>query len=81
MPSWSYKLMLSDVFHDEDTPFPERRDEIVRRIRRSPFFVESDYELVEITEGLGAASDLGDFDGQWDLFYDWADVNRVWVET
>lgn len=81
MPEWFGTLKLSDVFQDEDTPFPERREEIVRRIRAASFFDEDDYELVEITESLSSASDTQDFDDQWELFYNWADYNRVWVET
>jgi hypothetical protein len=28
-----------------------------------------------------APGDPDDFDGPWEMFYDWADAERVWVET
>ena len=81
MPSWSYVLKLSDVFHDEDMPFLDKRDEIVKRIRAAKFFSDRDLDLVEIVEALAATSDVPSFDYEWSGFYDWADHNRVWVET
>jgi hypothetical protein len=76
---WRRKLDLSDVFRG-DAPFPERRDKMVRRIRAlDP--ADNDGELQSIADELGDARDGDEWDGPWDMFYDWADSNRVWVVT
>lgn len=81
MAHWEYKLRLKDIWHDEDMPFEEKRDEIVRRINASRFWTEDDYHLTCAVDGLESAVDLDDFDDAWNDFYDWADDVRVWVET
>lgn len=81
MSNWDYTLRLGDMFHDENMSFEQRRDEIVRRIRASRFWDEDDGELVTTVSDLSAAWDVDEFDQFWDKFYDWADWNRVWVET
>lgn len=82
MPEWSYKLQLGDVFHNEDMALAEIRDVVVARIKRAPFYDENhDGELTEIVDELAEVEDVDEFDAVWDRFYDWADFNRVWVET
>ena len=78
MNSWRARLNLVDVFHDENRSFEERRDEIVKRMRKLP---NLDEWQVEITDNLADAPDIPTFDSWWDAFYDWADDNRVWVAT
>lgn len=90
MPTWLHKLELSDVFHDDDKSFEDKRDAIVERITSSSWYqdrMESSIILKEkdvllgIVEDLIFASDYDEFDDVWNDFYDWCDAKRVWVET
>lgn len=79
MRRWARRLDVSDIFRG-DAPWPERRDEMVRRVRAlDP--LENDGELQDIADELGDAADGDEWDGPWDAFYDWADFNDVWVVT
>jgi hypothetical protein len=79
MSRWRKKLDVSDVFRG-DAPFAERRDEMVRRVRAlDPH--DNDGELQDIADELADAQDGDEWDGPWDLFYDWADATGVWVVT
>jgi hypothetical protein len=76
---WNRTLDVADVFRG-DAPFPERRDEMVRRVRLlDP--LETDGDLQDIADGLAEAEDVDEWDGPWDDFYVWADYHRVWVKT
>lgn len=80
---WDHRLQLGDVFHNEDMPFEQRRDEIVRRIKAARFYRTDDRSLSldDIVDELADAEDYDEFDDAWDSFYDYADVHRIWVET
>lgn len=75
---WQKRLDLSDVFHNDTLPWPERRDEMVRRVRALDSY---DTDLQEIADELSEAVDGDEWDSPWDDFYDWADSNCVWVVT
>lgn len=81
MPVWHHTLKLADIFHSEVHSFTDKRDIIVKRIRTAPFYSEDDWTLPGIVDELADTQDTEDFDWVWGDFYDWADVNRVWVET
>lgn len=89
MANWKHTLKLGDVFHAEDMTFPERRDAIVARIRAAGWFKRAaadedfdfGYEITNIVDDLADADDPSAFDAAWEAFYDWADEQRVWVET
>jgi hypothetical protein len=79
---WQHKLQLGDVFHNDALTIAQKRDEIVHRIKVSNFYDEDhDGELVDIIDELSGIETVDEFDWVWDRFYDWADFNRVWVET
>jgi hypothetical protein len=81
---WIEKVRLSDCFHDDGMPFPQRRDEIVRRIKQTKWFKradEADTDLHPLIEKLADTHDVDEFDQVWDLIYDIADADRVWIET
>jgi len=79
MNRWERRLDVSDLFRG-DAPWPERRDAMVQRVRAlDP--LDNDGELQDIADKLAEAQDGNEWDGPWDLFYDWADANRVWVVT
>lgn len=78
---WFYRLELADIWRNDSLTFQERRDEIVRRIESAPFYATSEYDLPAIVADMATADEPEWFDDCWDTFYDWADVNGVWVET
>jgi hypothetical protein len=95
-PFWSGQVDVSDVFHDDDLAFAQKRDAIVRRIKRLPQVKtaqdvvdnhpESDgyfeaEDLIVLVEEMADAEDVEHFDCVWSAFYDWADIARVWVKT
>lgn len=81
MATWLHTLRLADVFHNDDMTREQRRDAIVERIRSAPFYDEDDFELVGTVDELAETDTAEYMDQVWDAFYDWADINRVWVET
>lgn len=78
---WHSSIDLGYVFHDNDLSFTERRDTIVQRISTASFYDADDLQLADIVYELSQAEDAEEFDFLWDEFYDWADVNGVWVTT
>lgn len=81
MPIWNHTLQLADIFHDDDLTLEQKRDEIVRRIKASPFWDEDDTTLTDVVHLLELTDCVEEFDAVWDEFYDWADAARVWVAT
>ena len=95
-PTWSGTLNLTDVFHNDDLTFTEKRDKIVARIKRlrryrtatdivenhpeSDDYYDAD-NLLSLVEELGDVETVADFDTVFDGFYDWADQARIWVKT
>ncbi len=67
MKPWKYMLYLEDMFNDVALTFEQGRDEIVRRIKRAPFYGE-DFWLEEIVERLQGAHDWDAFNAGWKLF-------------
>lgn len=81
-PIWDVTLYLGDVFHNEDLTFEEKRDEIVQRIQNSGWLEATDSDtFAELVEELGDTDDVEEFDQVWDLIYDQANLDRVWIET
>lgn len=83
---WKHKLYLGDFFHDEEKTFEQIRDEVARRIRRASWFEPFDTDdysvtLENLVEEIEGCTNADDFDEVWTEFYDWADENRIWVDT
>ena len=78
MNRWIHRLDVGDVFHNDDLTFPEKRDEMVRRIRALPIIST---RLSDIADNLAAAETPDEWDDPWDDFYDYADERRIWVAT
>ncbi|MFD9734393.1 hypothetical protein [Umezawaea sp. NPDC059074] len=78
---WLGTLELGDVFHDENAPFEQRRDEIVKRIKAADWYEPEDDGLSCVLDDLAASPDVEAFDHSWEEFYYWADAARIWVET
>jgi hypothetical protein len=83
MPVWYETVRLSDVFHNEEMTFEQRRDEIVRRLRASSWVKCADDNdvLPNLIDELKNAADVDEFDTVWDVIYDYADADRVWIDT
>jgi hypothetical protein len=80
---WKHKLLLADVWNDDDLSLIEKRDVIVARIKKLPMYDDTgddDSDLWWIVDELSDVTNEEDFDVVWDGFYDWADTERVWVE-
>jgi hypothetical protein len=82
-PIWDHKLNLADVFHNEEMTFEERRDAIARRVRTSAWLRNRDNSdpLPYLIDELADTADAGEFDEVWDVIYDYADADRVWIAT
>lgn len=83
---WTYQVDLTPVFHNEDMTFEERRDEIVRRVRRNIWFRKYEMEdgiseLEVAVEELATSEDAEEFAWAWDVVYDIADDDRCWIKT
>lgn len=93
MGKWYYTVKLGRHFTDDDLPWEDRaRDAIaVLKAARPNLPVENDYEIDDadealnwIIDDLGNALETGDgdaFDNEWNRLYNWADENRVWIDT
>ncbi len=81
LPVWDRRVDVRDVFRNENLTFEQRRDAIVRRIRNSGWTIEPGSTLDHVVEELGDTEDTDEFDAVWDVIYDYADTDRVWIET
>lgn len=82
-PVWAYKVDLSEVFHNDDIPFEDKRGRIATTIKASNWYRDrADFSnLDEIADGLAFADDTEEFDGWFDELYDRADYDRAWIKT
>ncbi len=81
MPTWTLTINVADVFHNDDLTFEQIRDTVVQRIRASGWIGEDDHTLGDLVDELGDAADTDEFDAVWDVLYDHADADRVWIAT
>lgn len=94
LPSWAATLRLKDFYHNDLLTFEEKREKIVFRIKQLALYKAAERTIEDPSlkgwrdakRFLGlikelAGSDAEDFDELFGQFYDWADVNRIWVET
>lgn len=79
-PIWDRTIQVGDLFHNEGLEDHDRRDQIVQRVRDSgwPALNETVQELVD---ELAEVTSEDEFNAVWDLIYDEADYDRVWIET
>lgn len=80
-PIWDRRIDLSDVFHNEEMTFEQRRNAIVARLRASAWLKGRADGLTDLVDELADTADGDEFDGPWDEIYDYADVERVWIAT
>ena len=78
---WKHKVLLGDIFHDDDLSLHNKAEIIAKRFRTQ--FPDND-DLEELLDELVDAAEndsISWFDVVWDHIYDWADEERVWVDT
>lgn len=94
MGRWKERIELADLWHsfEEDESqenFLKVRDEVVRRFREASWMKDAsdaDSEmdldrLSDLLDQLAYTETTDEFDSYWDDVLDWADDNRLWVET
>lgn len=85
MAQWKYTVNIADIWNNDELPFEERRDEIVKRIRASDWYKVRNAtdlsELFSLTEDLEVSDTPDEFDEYWNLLYDEADADRCWIAT
>lgn len=81
-PIWDHKIDVS-LWWRSEAPFTERRDGIVRAVKRSRWYRQADElsDLYSYVDELADAEDTQHFDQVWDCIYDLADIDRVWIDT
>lgn len=85
-PVWAETLDVSDVFHDDELSFEERRDAIVAVLKASRWYRKADQHAFDgvvdiVNDHLAYAENADEFDAWWDELYDLADYDRVWIKT
>lgn len=78
---WDHTVKIADVFHDDDLAFDVKRDLIVARFARLKQKFPEDWDLELLLDELSDTTGDEEFDDVWESLYDWADDNRVWIET
>lgn len=83
MANWLLTVHLSDYWQNQNRPFEELRDGIVDRINASRWGAVSKTpeKLDRILDRVRRAADVEEFDALFNLVYDLADTDRVWIET
>jgi hypothetical protein len=84
MPQWIYNIDLKGVFHNEELTFEERRDAIVRILRKSRWVKRKDGavdHLPALIDELADTTNVDEFDSVWGAVYNEADTDRAWIAT
>lgn len=82
-PVWDRTVLLGGVFRNQEMTFEQRRDGIVAALRSSgwPRVAADPQGLAELFEELADTADGDSFDVVWDVVYDVANEDRVWIDT
>lgn len=83
MAVWLETIKLGDVFHNSDMSFEEVRDRVVARIRASNWEGIAFHwpDVKEAVDNLAETRDTEEFNWWWSEIYDYADQDRVWLDT
>ena len=79
-PIWKHTVNLADVFHNDELTFERSRDRIVG-ILRGHRWAKDNHLLVDLLEELADTTTVDEFNEVWDVIYDEADYDRVWIRT
>lgn len=83
MAVWLKTVRVGDFFHDEEMSLEKKTKLIVARFYQVvPENDDADLDaLLDELIDAGRAEDGRWVDETWHYVYDWADDNRVWIET
>lgn len=82
MASWKLTIDLAPFWANDSLSFAQKRDKIVKTIRKSGWLeiTEEEWVLKGLLEELADCSGVPDFDFIFGAIYDQADLDRVWIE-
>lgn len=90
MTNWKYKVDFSSFYRDEDLSLSEKGVLVAKKLERLPIQDDDLKDLIEdfkciikedIVDDLEVFTPTQDFDARMCDLYDWADDNRVWINT
>jgi hypothetical protein len=80
---WHLKIDLSQIWQSGLLDFDEKRDRIVEVIKASDWRALTPYPdtFDEYVANVEKSEHVGEFDAAFDVLYELADSDRVWIET
>lgn len=78
MPEWKKHVDVSQWFHDDALSVADKAKAITDHLRP---LIGDDEDAAELLDELAHQDDADEFDYVWNDLYDWADANRVWINT
>ena len=83
MPTWHFTVYLGDIWKVPGLSFEQQRDGVVERLRASGWIAQKGSDggpLDRLVDELADAQDTAEFDDVWAEIYDYADVDRCWID-
>lgn len=86
MANWKYQINLADIFENaEDQPIETTAMEIYQRFAKfmddHQELFEDEYSIEDAIDSLKYCESFEEIDSQLSELYDFADVNRIWINT
>lgn len=84
MANWKFQIELGDIFRNHrDVPFnPKNAKMVVEKCLEALHEHNMlDLRIEDILCDVGKSTTSEEFYEAWNRFYDWADLNLVWVDT
>jgi hypothetical protein len=86
MANWKYQINLSDIFENVEDKFIENvAMEIYQRFAKfmddHPDMFEDEYSIEDTIDNLKYCESTEEIDSLLSELYDFADVNRIWINT
>ena len=93
MAKWAHRMRLGDIWNesaDDGSDWEMTRDATLVRMRGDGWCQQylsmehgplDETHLGWLLSELEAADSLDEFNEVWDQIYDWADINRLWLQV
>lgn len=86
MANWKYQINLADIFEkSEDQPIENTAMEIYQQFAKfmdaHPEMFEDEYSIEDAIDSLKYCESTEEIDSVLSELYDFADVNRIWINT
>jgi len=85
---WAHTMNVADDFNADEGDFDQlvkNRDALVSRFKNDgwckQFLQNPSHGLGWLVFQLSETEDFDEFNEVWDDIYDWADVNRLWLQV